>query len=199
MARDFRKNAAVPCYGLRHSGSHTVAVVYPSCSGGFALLHCHASPVRDGWLPYDSGQTWRAAPALCLSLTPVHPACSRRLRRFAIVTPRSPPPRLTSLRLGTNSAGRCPSWNLFLAAVQSSCSGGSALLPCHASPAHDARLPSDSGHKQAGYAVLSLYPSLRSIRAVRDGSALLHCHALLPSADARFPSDSEQPLRAAPA
>ena len=66
---------------------------------------------------------------------------------------------------------------------------GSALLPCHASPAHDARLPSDSGHKQAGYAVLGLYPSLRSIRAVRNGSALRCCHAS-PAHDARLPSDS---------
>jgi len=41
---------------------------------------------------------------------------------------------------------------------------------CHALPAHDARLPSDSGWCPGLAALPS--PSLRFIRAVRDGSAL---------------------------
>ena len=110
------------------------------------------------------------------------------VRHFFVVTLRSPPQRLTSLRLGTNSAGLCPPWNLFLAAVQSSCSGGSALLRCHASPAHDARLPSVSGQPWQAPPALHGYPSLQSIRAVRDGSdasslSRLVSHRVSPSAD----------------
>ena len=43
---------------------------------------------------------------------------------------------------------------------------------CHAAPAHDARLPSDSDWS-AGRCAALRSSSLRSIRAVRDGSALL--------------------------
>ena len=106
--------------------------------------------------------------------------------------------RSASLRLGTTMAGyACLVW-LSLAPVHPSYSGGSALLDCHASPAHDARLPSDSGHKQAGCAVLGLHPSLRSIRAVCNGSALLCCHAS-PVRNGWLPSDSGQAWRAMPA
>ena len=50
---------------------------------------------------------------------------------------------------------------------------GSVASYCHASPAHDAWLPSDSEYKQLRSAALGLYSSLQSIRAVRDGSTLL--------------------------
>ena len=44
---------------------------------------------------------------------------------------------------------------------------------CHAAAAHNARLPSDSGHKQLPCGPLGLYPSLRSRFAVRNAFALL--------------------------
>ena len=53
--------------------------------------------------------------------------------------------------------------------VGSAARDGSAL-PCHASPAPDARLPSASGWCPGLTALPS--PSLRSIRAACDGSAL---------------------------
>ena len=74
--------------GLRPPWALPFAPVHPGCSGGSALLRCHASPVRNGWLRSDSGQAWRAVPALCLSLTSVHPACSRRLGRFFLLANR---------------------------------------------------------------------------------------------------------------
>ena len=52
------------------------------------LLHCHASPARNGWLRSDSEQNRVASPPWVLFLTSLHPACSRRLGRFFIVTPR---------------------------------------------------------------------------------------------------------------
>ena len=70
---------------------------------GFALRSSPSEGRRGSdasFLPSDSGQNRVALPPWVLSLTSVHPACSRRLRRF---------------------------------------------LRCHASPAQDARLPSDSG------------------------------------------------------
>ena len=54
---------------------------------------------------------------------------------------------------------------------------GSALLPCHASPVRNARLPSVSDKTRLRFAAAGLLPSLRSIRAAHDGSALLPCHA----------------------
>ena len=86
--------------------------------------------------------------------------------------------RPVSLRLGTAIAGYARlSW-LFLAPVQPGCSGGFALLPCHASPAHDARLPSDSGQIRSGCARPGFCPSLQSIRAVRNGSDASSKHSI---------------------
>ena len=59
-----------------------LASVQPGCSGGCALLCCHASPVRDGWLRSDSEQNRVATPPWVLFLASLHPACSRRLGRF---------------------------------------------------------------------------------------------------------------------
>ena len=47
------------------------------------------------------------------------------------------------------------------------------VIYCHATPVRDARLPSDSEHKQPRFAVLGLHSSLQSIRAAHDGSTLL--------------------------
>ncbi len=191
--RQFRRNRALfPLHPLKKAldffeKAHATRPVTP-----------HNPPLSLGFLA-TQGKPGRATPALGFALRS-SPSEGRRGSDASSLS-RLAPLRLrpVSLRLGTAIAGCARLTWLFLAPVQPGCSGGSALLRCHASPAHDARLPSDSGHKQAGCAVLGLYPSLQSIRAVRNGSALLDCHASLPSAYARFPSDSEQPLRAAPA
>ena len=56
-----------------------------------------------------------------------------------------------------------------------------ASLPCFSSPNRTRfaglQLGTQSGHKQNRFTILGLYPSLRSIRAAHDGSALRCCHA----------------------
>ena len=48
-----------------------------------------------------------------------------------------------------------------------------ALLCCHAAPVHNARFRCDSGKTRSHFVGSGLLPSLRSIRAAHDGSALL--------------------------
>ena len=135
------------------------------------LLHCHASPVRNGWLPSDSGQAWRAAPALCLSLTSVHPACSQRLGRFFIVTPRLlttpgfPPTRDNHgrLRLPYMVIPRSGPSGLFATARRFFIVTPRLFATAGFPPIRDRH-----GGLRPPYA----YPSLRSIQPAHDGSAL---------------------------
>ena len=91
------------------------------------LLRCHASPVRDGWLPCDSGQPWQAAPAWygypsLRSIQPAHDGSDAskmsclsplRVRSACHASQPAAVPRLPSdsgqTRSGCARPGLCPS------------------------------------------------------------------------------------------
>lgn len=93
--------------------------------------------------------------------------CSRALRALVSRCAPSATANCSPLRRKENTAGLCPSCFLTCAAHCCPAPGRSALR-CHVSPARDARLPDHSGWCLGPTALLS--PSLRSIRAARDGS-----------------------------
>ena len=158
-----------------------------------SLLHCHASPVRNGWLPYDSGHKQAAYAVLGLypSLRSIQPAHDGSVA--SLLPRRVSPPQAEKSNPISCFPGTCASENTLLRGngvtipqesnpippasphkspwtfVRAFATARS-LLHCHASPVRNGWLPYDSGHKQAAYAVLGLYPSLRSIQPAHDGS-----------------------------
>jgi len=90
------------------------------------------------------------------------------------VTPRSPRGRVDSFSVsGQTRPGLRPFLGFALRSGAISPARRFGASCCHASPIRDAPLPSDSGHKQARFAALGLFPSLQSRLAAHNGSALL--------------------------
>ncbi len=139
--------------------------------GRFFIVTPLSPPLTLGFPP-TQGKSGRAMPALGFALRSSPSELLRGLGRFFAVTLRLfatagfPPIRDKTGGL------RPPGFYSSLRSIQPA-HDGLALLCCHASPAHDARLPSVSGQPWQATPALHGYPSLRSIRAVRDGSALL--------------------------
>ena len=152
-----------------------------------------------------------------LFLTPLHPACSRRLSTSLLsrLTTRRCPS--ASLRLRVNPVGLRPSWALPFAPVHPRGGGVRTLRVSQSFAARRRRKKILScvfrGHAprktlcswkigrqfRRNRVLFSMHPLKKVQGFFEKARTLPCCHATPPSADARFPYDSEQPWRAMPA
>ena len=135
---------------------------------GSDASRCHASPAHDARLPSDSDSKQNPRDPWFLAVAPVHPRCSRRLRRFSL-SRLACSRRAASLRLRleTESTGflvsrRCSGPSALFATAQTLLIVTPRLLTTRGFP------PTPTRNRIHGIPGFS--PSLRSIRAVRDGS-----------------------------